>query len=473
MILILLLSVIVVLFVWNYYVHYGSRKGRLINRIPGPAPVFPIGGNVLEYQQSHEALWKLLRYETDFYYPIIKIWCFFVPVVSIRHPDDLKIVLSPMKHLEKSAIYDILLSWFNTGLLTSAGDKWHARRKILTPAFHFNILRQFVDILIEEGEQMTKSLKDGKGAVEEDLIPFLSEYTLNAICETAMGTSLKGLGAFQKKYRQAVHKMGLLLVYRLVRPWLHPILFGGLLFDISPPGFLQRKLLRILQGFTDKIIAERKLYHERTGDRYLKIFENDKMTEEDNTYIGTRKKRLAMLDLLIAASRENHITDFDIREEVDTFMFAGHEPTAVGICYLLLLLAEHKDIQDRIRAEVDSVMQEDGERFTLAMLQKLPYLDRCLKESMRLYPSVHFISRLISEDVTFQKKYVVPAGTVVHLNIYGVHRDPNFWPNPEVFDPDRFLPERSQNHHPYSYLPFSAGPRNCLGKSRTFSFTYE
>ncbi|RLU22345.1 hypothetical protein DMN91_004623 [Ooceraea biroi] len=171
-----------------------------------------------------------------------------------------------------------------------------------------------------------------------------------------------------------------------------------------------------------------------------------------------------MLDLLIAASRENHITDFDIREEVDTFMFAGHEPTAVGICYLLLLLAEHKDIQDRIRAEVDSVMQEDGERFTLAMLQKLPYLDRCLKESMRLYPSVHFISRLISEDVTFQKKYVVPAGTVVHLNIYGVHRDPNFWPNPEVFDPDRFLPERSQNHHPYSYLPFSAGPRNCLGQ---------
>ncbi|EZA51531.1 Cytochrome P450 4C1 [Ooceraea biroi] len=203
---------------------------------------------------------------------------------------------------------------------------------------------------------------------------------------------------------------------------------------------------------------------------------------------NARKKRLAMLDLLIAASRENHITDFDIREEVDTFMFAGHEPTAVGICYLLLLLAEHKDIQDRIRAEVDSVMQEDGERFTLAMLQKLPYLDRCLKESMRLYPSVHFISRLISEDMQImdyyvfifrkfgpdrtsfsklcfsEKKYVVPAGTVVHLNIYGVHRDPNFWPNPEVFDPDRFLPERSQNHHPYSYLPFSAGPRNCLGK---------
>jgi len=62
------------------------------------------------------------------------------------------------------------------------------------------------------------------------------------------------------------------------------------------------------------------------------------------------------------------------------------------------------------------------------------------------------------------ESYLVPAGTFLHLNIYKVHRDPNFWPNPDVFDPDRFLPEKTQNRHPYSYIPFSAGPRNCIGK---------
>ena len=66
--------------------------------------------------------------------------------------------------------------------------------------------------------------------------------------------------------------------------------------------------------------------------------------------------------------------------------------------------------------------------------------------------------------ICFLESYLIPAGTILHIDIHGTHTDPNFWPNPEVFDPDRFLPENSQNRHPYSYIPFSAGPRNCMGK---------
>ncbi|EFN70317.1 Cytochrome P450 4C1 [Camponotus floridanus] len=170
-----------------------------------------------------------------------------------------------------------------------------------------------------------------------------------------------------------------------------------------------------------------------------------------------------MLDLLIAASQEGFLTDLDIKEQVDTFMFAGHETTAMGITFALLLLAEHKDIQERVRIEINTVMQENGGKLTMSSLQNLLYLDRCLKETLRLYPSVFLISRKAAKDVKLQS-YIVPAGTTVHLNIYGVHRDPNFWPNPEVFDPDRFLPEKVQKRHPYSYLPFSAGLRNCIGQ---------
>ncbi|XP_014487690.1 PREDICTED: cytochrome P450 4C1-like [Dinoponera quadriceps] len=102
----------------------------------------------------------------------------------------------------------------------------------------------------------------------------------------------------------------------------------------------------VLHGFTEKIIAERKLYHEQTNGRYLKIIENNDVTETDGREIyGREKKRLAMLDLLIAASREHHLTDMDIREEVDTFTFEGHDTTAIAISYTLLLLAEHKEIQ--------------------------------------------------------------------------------------------------------------------------------
>ncbi|XP_029157489.1 cytochrome P450 4C1-like isoform X1 [Nylanderia fulva] len=456
---ILLLSIFILL-VYNYYVHHG-KKGRLINLIPGP-PIDPIIGNAIQFHVSAEDQWKLLCTIPSMpeYYPILKVWIMFHPIVSIRHPDDLETILSGTKHMQKNNIvYEILHPWLGTGLLTSTGAKWQSRRKVLTPAFHFNILNQFVEVLITEGECMTKSLKDAEGTVVKDLVPFISEYTLNAICETAMGVSLKNLGEFQQQYRKTIHEIIELVVHRLLRPWIH----NFWIFSLSLSGFKQRRILKILHKFTEKIISERKLYHDRTNDRFLKNLENIKAEIDDIEVFGNKKKRLAMLDLLILASRQGSVTDSDIKEEIDTFMFEGHDTTAMGIVFTLLLLAEHKDIQERVRAEVDTVMQENGGKLTIKSLQNLFYLDRCLKETLRLYPSVFLISRTTTEDVKLHS-YVVPAGTILHLNIWGVHRDPNIWPNPDVFDPDRFLPEKIQKRHPYSYLPFSAGPRNCIGQ---------
>ncbi|XP_070155094.1 cytochrome P450 4C1-like [Polyergus mexicanus] len=308
---------------------------------------------------------------------------------------------------------------------------------------------------------MTKSLKDVGGTVVKDLVPFISEHTLNAICETAMGISLQKLNKFKsQQYRNATHDIIDLIFYRAFRPWS----YNDLLFSLSPQGRKQKKVLKILHGFTEKVIAERKLYHKRTNDRYLRKLENDKETEiYDDEVFEIEKKRLAMLDLLIAASRDNLLTDLDIKDEVETFMFAGHDTTAMSMTFALLLLAEHKDVQEHVRVEVDTVMRENGGKLSMRSLQKLSYLDRCLKETLRLYTIAPFIMRKIEEDVKLHS-YVIPAGTILHLNIYGVHRDPNFWSNPEVFDPDRFLPKRIQNRHLYSYLPFSAGSRNCIGQ---------
>ncbi|XP_025268732.1 cytochrome P450 4C1-like [Camponotus floridanus] len=461
-ILILCMFILLMYYLYNkYYINY-ERNWRLIKLIPGP-PGLPIVGNVFQFHVSAEELWKLFYTLHNEYYPIFKVWSFSIFVVSIRHPDDLETILSNtnIKRIEKTVTYDILHPWFGTGLLTSTGVKWQTRRKILTSTFHFYILNQFVDILIKEGDCMTKSLMDIEGTVVKDLLPFISEYTLNAICETAMGVSLQKLGEFQQQYRNAIHDMIELIIYRIFRPWLH----NDMIFLLSSQGRKQKKILKILHGFTEKIIAERKFYHERTNGQYLKNLESDKegATNDVDRLEVLKKKRLAMLDLLIAASQEYSLTDLDIREEVDTFMFEGHDTTATGIMFTLLLLAEHKNIQERVRLEIDNVMQDNGGKLNMRSLQNLSYLDRCLKEALRLYPSVHLIERKLTDDVKLQS-YVVPAGTIIRLNIYAVHRDPNFWPNPEVFDPDRFLPEKIENRHPYSYLSFSAGPRNCIGQ---------
>ncbi|KAL6419099.1 hypothetical protein ACFW04_011567 [Cataglyphis niger] len=390
---ILLLSMFILL-LYYYYVHYG-RNERLLNLVPGP-PGHPIIGNAIQFNVSVEEIWKLFISLSDKYYPIFKVWSCFTYYVLIRHPDDMEIILSSTKHIEKGYVYKLLHPWLGTGLLTSTGTKWHARRKILTPAFHFNILKQFTDILIKEGDYMTESLKDVGGTVVKDLIPFITEHTLNAICETAMGISLQKYGEVQRQYRNAIHDMIQLIVYRLFKPWY----YNDLIFALSPQGRKQKKILKILHGFTEKVIAERRLYYERTNYRYLENLENDKETEiNDAEVFGIKKKRLAMLDLLIAVSRDNLLSDLDIREEVDTFMFAGHDTTAMGITFALLLLAEHKDIQERVRVEVDKAMQENGGKLNKKSLQNLPYLERCLKEALRLYPSAFLILRNVEEDV--------------------------------------------------------------------------
>ncbi|XP_071652110.1 cytochrome P450 4C1-like [Temnothorax longispinosus] len=442
-----------------YFLHHYIKFVRLINKIPS-MPALPVLGHTIDlWLCSQEDLWKLQRALCKSYYPIYKLWCGPIAFVSVHHPDDLeKILSSPKEHLSKGYIYTTLYPWLGTGLLTSEGNKWHRRRKILTPTFHFNILKQFVEILIEEGNRMTKSLKDRKESTIDDLMLFVSHHTLNAICETAMGTSLQDMGEFQQQYREAVHEMGNIILYRTLRPWLNP----NMIFALTSMGRKQAKNLKILHGFTEKVIAERKQYHESTDGRYLTKHFKDNV-EDDKEVIGIKKKRLAMLDLMLLEAANNEMNDLDIREEVDTFMFEGHDTTAMGLTFAILLLAEHKDVQECARNEVSAVIQANDGKLTMSALNNMPYLERCLKESLRLYPSVPFISRVLSEDVKTES-YLIPTGSVMHINIYDIHRDPNFWPNPNVFDPDRFLPERIQKRHPYSYLPFSAGPRNCIGQ---------
>nr|KAH0807221.1 hypothetical protein GEV33_015570 [Tenebrio molitor] len=172
-----------------------------------------------------------------------------------------------------------------------------------------------------------------------------------------------------------------------------------------------------------------------------------------------------MLDLLITAKNEERVIDDEgIREEVDTFMFEGHDTTAVALDFALMMIACHKQVQDQIYEEIKSVLGDARAKPTYNDLQEMKYLERALKEVLRLYPSVHFISRNLGDDVVTASGYELPKNTLVHLHIYDLHHNPDIYPDPERFDPDRFLPENCQNRHPFAYLPFSAGSRNCIGQ---------
>lgn len=426
----------------------------------------PVFGNVLQFIKPRGELFPILRSLREALGGIYVIRIFFMTFYHISDPDAVEAVLSSTKHITKGKAYDFLRPWLGEGLLTSGGKVWHSRRKLLTPAFHFRILEQFSEHLEHHAARLTSELEEERrkaGGASIDVTPIISRVTLRAIMVTAMGKvdfqtngNCPGL-LNENSYFEAVHRVGNAFIERFIRPWLwvYPIFKLTALYKVF------REDLKTLHDFTSKVIAERKEIVRQHG-KDLDSGEGMHTIPEDSApeLRGRKKARLQpFLDVLLTAQREGAaISDNDIREEVDTFMFEGHDTTSVALGWALELLGRHPDVQDRLAAE----LKEAGSDWE--SVSKLPYLDRVLKECLRLRPSVPFISRYLGDDAVLPDGKIIPANAVCNIIIYHLHRHPDHFPDPERFDPDRFLPELEQSRHPFAYVPFSAGPRNCIGK---------
>lgn len=378
-------------------------------------------------------------------------WFFGLWSFEICRAKDAEQILGSAKHIEKNVIYNAIHPFLKTGLLTSKGEKWHTRRRLLTPAFHFNILKEYLEVFREESNRLVSALKQANGKVV-DIIPVATQFTLNTICESAMGVKLSGLGNDGITYRNNIYRVGTLLLFRLLKPWLRSD------FVYSFLGYRKQldEVLKPVLAFTKSIVTKRK--SDFTNDSVEEAAEEDL---NDNIYFR-KKRRYAMMDTLLQAERQGLIDDEGIIEETDTFTFEGHDTTSSAISFILLLLAHHPEAQDAIFSEVQEILQGKDE-LTIDDFAKFEYMDRVLKECMRIYPPVPFIGRTLAEDYQHDG-FVQPKGSGINIHIYDVHRDPEVFPDPEKFDPDRFLPENCAGRSNFAFIAFSAGMRNCIGQ---------
>ncbi|KAL1465042.1 hypothetical protein WDU94_004637 [Cyamophila willieti] len=136
----------------------------------------------------------------------------------------------------------------------------------------------------------------------------------------------------------------------------------------------------------------------------------------------------------------------------------------MSLCWTLHLLAANQDVQDKVLAEIEDIFgSRECNEIQKEHLKKMEYLEKVIKESLRLYPSVPYISRWLENDLILGD-YTVPAKTNISIVTYFLHRNPKIYPDPDKFDPERFSQKNSAARHPFAYIPFSAGPRNCIGK---------
>jgi cytochrome P450 len=168
------------------------------------------------------------------------------------------------------------------------------------------------------------------------------------------------------------------------------------------------------------------------------------------------------LSVLLRARDEagNAMSDDQVRDEALTLFVAGHETTATALSWCVYLLSQHPDVYAKAKEEVDSVLQ--GRSPTYADLPRLPYTLQVTKETMRLYPPGWLLNRRALRSLEIGG-YAVQKGQPVMVSAYTIHRRPDYFPDPEWFDPDRFLPENEKRLPRHAYMPFGAGPRICIG----------
>ncbi|XP_023594537.1 docosahexaenoic acid omega-hydroxylase CYP4F3-like isoform X3 [Trichechus manatus latirostris] len=352
--------------------------------------------------------------------------------------------------------YGFLKPWLGDGLLLSGGDKWSRHRRMLTPAFHFNILKPYMKIFNESTNIMHAKWKclASDGSTRLDMFEHISLMTLDSLqkCVFSFDSHCQEKPS---KYIAAILELSALVVKRHQQIFLH----FDFLYHLTPDGRRFRRACRLVHDFTDAAIQQRRCTLSEQGvDDFLKA--------------KTKAKTLDFIDVLLLSKDEDgkELSDEEIRAEANTFMFGGHDSTASGISWVLYNLAKHPEYQERCRQEVQELLKDRRpEEIEWDDLVQLPFLTMCIKESLRLHPSVISISRCCTQDIVFPDGRVIPKGVICLISIFGTHHNPSVWPNPEVYDPFRFNLENTQKRSPLAFIPFSAGPRNCIGQ--TFAMT--
>ncbi|XP_068095134.1 cytochrome P450 4A12A-like isoform X2 [Hyperolius riggenbachi] len=343
--------------------------------------------------------------------------------------------------------YKFIVPWIGEGLLVLSGPKWFQHRRLLTPGFHYDVLKPYVELMAD----CTKIMLDKWEVLIPDKKPVelfhhVSLMTLDSIMKCAFSYESNCQTDSESDYIKAVYQLSNEVDHRFRNLFYH----NDLLYSLSPHGFQFRKAQRIAHQHTDKVIKQRK--------ELLKCEkELDKISQ---------KRHLDFLDILLCAKDENGqgLSDKDLRAEVDTFMFEGHDTTASGLSWIFYCLAKYPEHQKKCREEIVEVL---GDQDTIGWedLRKILYTTMCIKESLRLYPPVPGIARTLSKPITFCDGRSLPEGSQVIVSIYCINRSPSFWKDPQVFDPLRFSGENSSGRHPHAFLPFSAGARNCIGQN--------
>ena len=349
------------------------------------------------------------------------------------HPDAVQYILQ-QNYRNYGKPYDEVRPLIGNGLVSSEGAFWLRQRRLMQPMFHRRRVEGFVEQMAAETAAMLARWEPYARSGEPfDLAAEMMRLTQQIIARTMFSADVG-------------RQTDLLCdAFTTCLEHLNRMLFVPFDFVHRLPTPANRRYQEALETLDDVVVE--------LIERRRALVARDPENAPDD-----------LLTMLLAAQDADsgeRMTDTQIRDEVMTIFFAGHETTASALGWAIYLLGRRPDVGARLRDEVETVLE--GRTPTMADVRELPLTGRVVDETLRLFPPAWMFARLAREDDEVCG-YHIPAGSMVMLSPFVTHRDPTFWEQPYRFEPDRFLPERSQERHRFAYFPFGGGPRLCIGK---------
>lgn len=371
------------------------------------------------------------------------------PIMIIRDPEVIReICVKSFDYFpnHRSFIEEDFDPLLSRNIFSLKDDRWREMRSTLSPSFTANKMKHMFQLVSKCSTDFVKHLRDHPEIrLDFDMKDAYTRYTNDVIATTAFGISVDSMkdreNDFYENGKEAVPFDGLLKILKFFAAAMWP------------------NLMRMM-GFT---------FLSPKPDRFFRRLVGDTVRARDERGIV----RPDMIDLLMRA-RDNEkgikMTTDDIVAQAFIFFLAGFDTSSRLMCFASHLLSHHADVQERLRQEVDDVLAESHGEVTYEALGKMRYMDMVIAETLRLYPPMPFTDRICVKAYTLPpaieggEGFVVQPNNSIWIPVFGLHRDPNYFPEPEKFDPERFNDDNKNDINPYAYIPFGLGPRKCIGE---------
>uniref|UniRef100_M0R6M9 Cytochrome P450 3A n=1 Tax=Rattus norvegicus TaxID=10116 RepID=M0R6M9_RAT len=421
---------------------FGTRTHGIFKKqgIPGPKPL-PFLGTVLNY---YRGLWK---FDMECYKKCGKIWGLFdgqTPVFAIMDTEMIKSVLVK----ECFSVFTNRRNIGPVGIMSKSisvakDEEWKRYRAFLSPTFTSGRLKEMFPIIEHYGDILVKYLKQkvekGKPLAMKEVF---GAYSMDVITSTSFEVNINSINNPKDPFVEKVKKFQRF-------DFFDPLFLSVVLFPFLTPIY---EMLNICLFPKDSVAFFQKFVYRM------------KQTRLDSKH----KHRVDFLQLMMNAHNNSKdkvshkaLSDIEIVAQAIIFIFASYETTSSTLSFVLYSLATHPDSQKKLQEEIDRALPNKAPP-TYDTVMEMEYLDMVLNETPRLYPIGYRLERVCKKDIKLDGVFI-PKGSVVMIPFYTLQHDPQHWPEPEEFLPERFSKENKGSIDPYVYLPFGNGPRNCIG----------